>query len=137
MVVAPYLGAARASQPGRLKDVMQTKLTSTRALLEPVVRADFAAVRREVEALSWISEREIASWQDAAEPEYTQQAELFLLSVNELRDAAVKRDIGAVASEYTALVSSCVHCHAYVSRTRRATLSPPGWLAGIDPGASQ
>jgi hypothetical protein len=113
-----------AAQPPALKGVMQSKLDSTRALLEPVVRGDFAAIARHVEPLSWISEKEIASWQDAVQPQYTQQAVLFLLSVNGLREAAAAKDMEGVTLEYTTLIASCVRCHTSVNTTRRASFSP-------------
>jgi hypothetical protein len=137
IVVMPYLAAGPAAQPKSLKDVMQTKLTATRALLEPVIRADFAGVTRQVESLSWISEKEVASWQDVAEPQYTQQAVLFLLAVNGLREAAAKKDTDGVASEYTTLVSSCVQCHAHVSSTRRTALPSMLLLGRLDTDASR
>ena len=132
--VVMALGAgAPPTQPPGLKDVMQAKLANARALLEPVVRADFAAIARYVEPLSWISEKEIALWQDAAEPQYTQQATLFLLAVDGLREAAEKKDIDGVALEYTSLVSSCVRCHAHAGSARRASVPSmaPSYLARL------
>jgi hypothetical protein len=53
---------------------MRTKLVNTQRLLEAVVTADYPAIGRSVDALSQISETEIASWQVGAQPEYRKQA---------------------------------------------------------------
>jgi hypothetical protein len=48
---------------------------------------------------------------------------LFLLSVQELRQAAALHDIAAAGDAYAALVSTCVHCHTYIRDARRASLA--------------
>jgi hypothetical protein len=90
---------------------MRDKLSHTQQLLEAIVTADFPAVDRHAERLSRISYAEIASWQANAQPDYVQQAVLFLSSVQGLREAAAKRNGDLALQEYTALISSCVRCH--------------------------
>jgi hypothetical protein len=113
------------AQSSLLKTTMRDKLATTQALLEPVVRGDFAAITRLTEPLTRITETEIATWQATAEQDYVRQATLFLLSVEGLRDAARRNNIDAVTVEYSSLVSSCARCHAYVRTARRASLEGP------------
>lgn len=113
------LGTRGASaQIPALRAAMREKLANTQGLLEAVVRGDYPTIAKRTEPLSRISETEIASWQTVAQPEYVQQAALFLLSVKGLRDAAASKNIDAVALEDTALISSCIRCHTYVRNSR-------------------
>ena len=122
-VLAAVAGDSSAQSP-RLRAAMREKLANTQGLLEAVVTADYSAITRYTESLSRITETEVASWQAAAQPEYTQQAALFLLSVSGLREAAAARNIERVSLEYSTLISSCLRCHTYVRNSRRASLQP-------------
>jgi cytochrome c556 len=124
LVLAFAAGYSSAQNP-TLKTAMRDKLVNAQPLLEAVVRADYAAIDRAANALSRISETEIASWQVGAPPEYRKQAMAFVGSVQGLHDAAAKRDINAALAEYTALVSSCTRCHAYVRSSRVVSFEAP------------
>ena len=117
LVLAFAAGYSSAQNP-TLKTVMRDKLVNTQQLLEAVVTADYAAIDRGTNALSRISETEIATWQVGASPEYRKQAMSFVRSVQGIDDAAAKHDIDAVLAEYTALVSSCTRCHAHIRSLR-------------------
>lgn len=117
-------GHAPAQNPS-LKTLMRAKLFNTQRLLESLVSVDYAAIRRDADALSRISEKEIISWQLGVQPEYTKQATFFVLSVRGLQEAADRRNIDAALHEYTALTSSCVHCHAHVRRAKSITYEQP------------
>jgi cytochrome c556 len=116
-------GHSSAQNP-TLKAAMRNKLVNTQQLLEAVVTADYPAIGRSVDALSQISETEIASWQVGAQPEYRKQAMQFVSSVQALHEAAANKDLDAVLMGYTALVSSCIRCHVHVRRMRTASLEP-------------
>jgi hypothetical protein len=123
-------GSSTSAQSSFLKMTMRDKLATTQALLEPVVRADFARIISLTEPLGRITETEIASWQATAEQDYVRQATLFLLTIEGLRDAARRNNIDAVTVEYSSLVSSCARCHAYVRTARRASHDvPPDLIA--------
>jgi cytochrome c556 len=107
-----------SAQNPTLKTAMRAKVAGTQGLFEAVVTADYATITRSADALSRISETEIVSWQSAAQSEYLKQATQFVLSIRGLREASQRRDIEAVLAEYSALVSSCTRCHAFVRRTR-------------------
>ena len=122
LLTAP--GHAPAQNP-TLKTLMRAKLTSTQRLLESLVTADYVAIRRDADALSRITEKEIVSWQLGVQPEYAKQATIFVLSVRGLQEAAASRNLDAALHEYTTLTASCVHCHAQVRRAKRVTYDPP------------
>jgi hypothetical protein len=116
-------GHASAQNP-TMKTIMRAKLVNTQRLLESLVTADYAAVQRDAEALSRITDKEIVSWQMAVQPEYAKQATFFVLSVRGLQEAAASRNIDAALHEYMTLVSSCTRCHAHVRRTRTVADGP-------------
>ena len=116
-------GHSSAQNP-TLRTAMHNKLVNTQRLLEAVVTADYPAIGRSVDALSQISETEIASWQVGAQPEYSKQAMQFVSSVQALHEAATSKDLDAVLTGYTALVSSCTRCHAHVRRMRTVSFEP-------------
>jgi hypothetical protein len=101
-----------------MRTVMQQKLDGTQQLLRAVVLSDFAQIDRAAERLSRITDLEIGSWQTPGRPEYTRQAVEFISAVRGLREAAKRRDADAAGTHYSALVTSCVQCHAVVRRTR-------------------
>lgn len=123
-LVAVLGSAGPSAQSPTLKTEMREKLTNAQQLLGAVVTADYAGIDRYAERLSRISYTEVSSWQSAAQPDYVRQAELFLLSVKGLREAAASRDMASASAQYTTMVSSCVQCHANVRRSRAVSLSP-------------
>jgi hypothetical protein len=112
-----------SAQPPTLKAAMRDKVDNAQRLLEPIVRADFGLVERYAERLSRISDAEIFSWQARPEAEYVRQATSFLEAVQGLKVAATARDADRAASEYAAMISSCVRCHRYVRRARTVSLT--------------
>lgn len=125
VVLLLAVAAGPASSDTRMQAVMRTKLSNTQGLLKAIVTTDFKEIDREAAALSRISEMEIVSWQNPPRRDYTEQAMLFMSSVDDLREAARRRDIEAVGGAYTALVTTCVHCHAYVRDARIASVATP------------
>jgi len=123
VVLLLAVAARPVSGDARMQAVMRTKLSSTQALLKAIVTTDFKEIDRAAGALSRISEMEIVSWQNPPKREYTEQAMLFMTSVDDLRDAVRRRDIEAVGGAYSALITTCVHCHAYVRDARIASLT--------------
>ena len=122
--------AAAATRPAagdaRLQEIMRTKLSNTQVLLKAIVTTDYKEIDRAAAALTRISEAEIVSWQNPPKREYTDQAMLFMISVDDLREASRKRDIEGVGAAYSNLITTCVHCHAFVRDARVASLSLPG-----------
>lgn len=117
------LAVQPASGDARMQAVMRSKLANTQSLLKAIVTADYKEIDRAALALSRISETEIVSWQNPPKPDFTAQAMLFMMSVDGLREAAGRRDMEAVGTEYSTLVSTCIHCHTYVRDARVASLT--------------
>lgn len=115
----------RASGDARMQEIMRTKLSNAQALLKAIVTADYKQIDRATAALNRISEMEIVSWQNPPKREYTEQAMLFMSSVDELRDASQRHDIEGVGVAYSALIATCVHCHAFVRDARQASIATP------------
>lgn len=119
-------GVGPASGDTRMREIMRTKLSNTQVLLKAIVTADYKEIDRASTALNRISEAEIVSWQNPPKREYTDQAMLFMMSIDDLRVASQKHDIEGVGAAYSALITTCVHCHTYVRDARVASLSLPG-----------
>ncbi len=123
VVLLVAVAARPASGDARMQEIMRTKLSNTQALLKAIVTNDYKEIDREAAALGRISEMEIVSWQNPPKREYTEQAMLFMSSVDDLREASRRHDIEAVGAAYSTLITTCVHCHAYVRDARQASLA--------------
>jgi hypothetical protein len=118
-------GTAESSAQGpTLGAAMREKLVNTQQLLEAVVKADYATMAQYAERLSRISYTEIGSWQTNPRPDYIRQATAFLSAVQGMRDAAAKKSLEDATKQYTALITSCIQCHAYVRSSRVASAAP-------------
>lgn len=122
VVLLMAVAARPASGDARLQAIMRTKLSNTQALLKAIVTSDYKEIDRAASGLAKINEMEIVSWQTAPRREYTQQAMLFMSAVDDLRDASGRHDMEGVGAAYTALVTTCVHCHVFVRDARAASL---------------
>ena len=114
-----------ASGDARMQAIMRTKLSNTQALLKAIVTADYKEIDRAALGLARINEMEIVSWQTSPKREYTEQAMLFMTSVDDLRASSARHDIEGVGAAYTTLIAACVHCHAFVRDARSASLKLP------------
>jgi hypothetical protein len=114
--------ATPASGDARMQEIMRNKLSNTQVLLKAIVTNDYVQIDRSAAALNRISEMEIVSWQNPPKPQYTEQAMLFMASVDDLRKAASRRNMVAAGDAYSALISTCVHCHAFIRDARVASL---------------
>ena len=106
-------GHSSAQNP-TLRTAMHNKLVNTQRLLEAVVTADYAAIGRSVDALSHISETEIASWQVGAQPEVQETGHAVRFIGPGV--ARSRRDQGPRCSPY-GIHGPCVELHS-VSRAR-------------------
>jgi hypothetical protein len=109
----------------RMQAIMRTKLSNTQALLKAIVTTDYKEIDRAADALSRINEMEIVSWQTSPKREYTRQAMLFMTAVDDLRDASKRHDIEGAGGAYSTLITTCVHCHAFVRDARSASVGLP------------
>lgn len=111
-----------ASGDARLQEAMRSKLSNAQLLLKAIVTQDYKQIDRAASALNRISETEIMSWQNPPQRGYTEQAMLFMASVDDLRSASQRYDIEGVGAAYSALIGTCVHCHTFVRDARQASI---------------
>ena len=106
------------AQTVALNRVMRQKLVDAQAVLAAVVTSNWRELERSSRALAKATDD--PAWLVLRTPEYTKQSEAFIYAVNELIDAATRRDAEAAPLAYAALTMRCVQCHRYVARARLA-----------------
>ena len=106
------------TQTVALNRVMRQKLVDAQAVLAAVVTSNWRELERSSRALAKATDD--PAWLVLRTPEYTKQSEAFIYAVNELVDAATRRDAEAAPLAYAALTMRCVQCHRYVARARLA-----------------
>jgi hypothetical protein len=98
MLLIVAAGPTPASGDNRMREIMRTKLSNAQVLLQAIVTVNYKDIDRSAAALNRISEMEIVSWQNPPRREYTEQAMLFIASVDDLRAASQKHDIEGVGA---------------------------------------
>jgi cytochrome c553 len=84
-----------------------------------VVTSNWAVLDRESRALALVVRD--PAWAIAlTEPEYLRQSDAFSRAVQDLIEASAKRNLEAAADAQIALTTSCVRCHAHMTRRRIA-----------------
>ena len=111
-------GGELQAQTVALNRVMRQKLVDAQGVLAAVVTSNWRELERSSRAL--VKATEDPAWLVLRTPEYTKQSEAFVYAVNELVDAASRRDAEAAPLAYTAMTMRCVQCHRYVARARLA-----------------
>jgi hypothetical protein len=110
--------AATPGQSPRLSRVMRTKLTHAQKILEAVVTSDWAALASETEALEALTND--PRWAMLKAPQYARHSVDFRRAIQELRQAAARRDLEKAPTAYNAVTLQCVECHRFVARERIA-----------------
>jgi hypothetical protein len=118
-VAAALSVSASADQAPQLNRIMRAKLAHSQAILGAVVTSDWAALDRESRALAMAVRDPV--WTAAlTEPEYLRQSDAFSRALQDLIEAAAKRDLEASAEAQVNLTMSCVRCHLHMTRRRIA-----------------
>lgn len=117
-LVTVVLGGHLHAQTVALNRVMRQKLVDAQGVLAAVVTSNWRELERSSRALAKATDD--PAWLVLRTPEYTKQSEAFLYAVNDLVDAALRRDAEAAPLAYAALTIRCVQCHRYVARARLA-----------------
>jgi hypothetical protein len=137
MVMAAVLLAAgyvnSSAQLPSLTTVMQSKAGNAQGLIRPLVLGDFANVDLYAERLGRLTYTEVASWQVRPETNYLKQANAFVESVQDLREAARLRDVQRATDAFARLISSCANCHQLASVVRTISLTPPAPVINPSP----
>jgi hypothetical protein len=118
--LAVFMGVgASADQTPQLSKVMRSKLGHAQAILGAVITSDWARLDRESRALA-LAVRDPAWGLALTEPEYLRQSDAFNRALQDLIEASAKKDLEAAGNAQLMLTASCVRCHLYISRDRRA-----------------
>jgi hypothetical protein len=121
VVIAAILTAVTSTaeaQTTALNRVMRQKLADAQGVLAAVVTNNWAELDRRSRALAQATDD--PAWLVLRTPEYTKQSEAFVRAVNDLTEAASRRDQEAAPLAYVTLTMRCVQCHRYVARARIA-----------------
>src|SRR5690349_15000143 len=111
-VLVTVTAAQPQAQTTALDRVMRQKLVDAQGVLAAVVTSNWAELDRRSKALAKATEE--PAWLVLKTPEYSRQSEAFLRAVNDLEDAAARRDLEGAPLAYVALTMRCVQCHRYV-----------------------
>ena len=115
MIATAAQGNAQTTATAR---VMRQKLIDAQGVMAAVVTSNWGELDRRSKALAKATED--PAWLVLRTPEYAKQGEAFLRAVNDLLDAAARRDADGAPLAYVALTMRCVQCHRYVARARLA-----------------
>ena len=118
VVVAVVLVADLQAQTVALNRVMRQKLVDAQSVLAAVVTSNWRELDRSSKAL--IKATEDPAWLVLQSPEYTKQSQAFVFALNDLAEAAARRDAEAAPLAYAAMTMRCVQCHRFVARSRIA-----------------
>ena len=118
VVVALVLVADLQAQTVALNRVMRQKLVDAQSVLAAVVTSNWRELDRSSKAL--IKATEDPAWLVLQSPEYTKQSQAFVFALNDLAEAAARRDAEAAPRAYAAMTMRCVQCHRFVARARLA-----------------
>lgn len=118
VLVAGVPGREAQAQTVALNRVMRQKLEDAQGVLGALVTSNWAELERRSRALGRATSD--PAWLVLRTPEYTKQSEAFVFAVNDLVEAASRRDAEAAPLAYVALTMRCLQCHRYVARARIA-----------------
>jgi len=108
---------AGANAEDKLAAFMKAKLEHSEKVLEGLAREDYQLIARHSQAISLLCEDEM--WAVLKTPEYMERSNEFRRSVNEITDAARRRNLEAAAFAYVDTTMKCVSCHKYVRRAQQ------------------
>jgi cytochrome c556 len=117
LLTACVVAQAGAQTPA-LERVMRQKLVDAQGVMAAVVTSNWTELERRSRALSKTTED--PAWLVLRTPEYAKQSEAFIRAIDDLVDAATRRDQDAAPVAYMAVTLRCVQCHRYVARARIA-----------------
>jgi hypothetical protein len=117
LLLAVGLGLTEASsQTVQTQQVMRDKLVRAERLLGDVVQSNWAQLDRDIAAIEALTRE--PGWAVMRMPEYSRGSEAFLRVLQDLKEAAARRDSQATPIAYVSLTLSCVRCHQDVARGR-------------------
>ena len=115
-----------SSQTPALKTLMREKLTHSQRLLDAVVTSRWVQLEASAVAIRKLTAQ--PGWMVLQSPEYARQTSRFTRALDDLLEAARRKDLEDTPVAYTALTMSCVQCHRHVARMRMAGQAPAASL---------
>lgn len=106
------------NQRPELNRIMREKLEHAQKILEAVVTSDWVGLETHSRALERLTDD--PRWAVLKFPEYARHSTAFVRALQDLRQAAVQRDLDKTPQAYIAVLLRCVECHRYVARARIA-----------------
>jgi hypothetical protein len=110
--------AASPAQSPEIANLMRAKLDRSQKILEAVVTSNWVQLESQAGELERMTND--PRWTVLKYPEYARHSSAFVRAVQELRAAAVKRDLDQAPKSYVAVTMQCVECHRYLARARIA-----------------
>ena len=117
LAVAVSLTGTFAQTP-QLSKVMRAKLEQSQGLLAALVTSNWNDLARRTQELQRLTRD--PAWSVMNSPPYASQAAAFLRAVEDLSQAAERRDGETAPLAYVSLTLTCVRCHQAVARSRLA-----------------
>ena len=117
----------KANDPPKRMTVMQRKLIHAQKTLEGLALKDFDKITTGAKELTDCARE--ASWRILQTPKYETFSNDFIRSLENMKQAAKKKNIDAAALAYVEMTLTCVKCHQYV-REEKMGLAPelqPTW----------
>jgi hypothetical protein len=109
------------AQTVQLQKVMRAKLEQSQGLLAALVTSNWNDLQRRSEELARLTRD--PAWAVMIAPQYASHAAAFLRAVEDLAQAAQRRDGESAPLAYVSLTLTCVRCHQAVARSRLAELN--------------
>jgi len=103
--------------PGEETVLMQAKLSSSKKLLEGLLRRDFDSISAAARELKRISKA--TEWPRQRDDVYEHFAEEFQRQCNQLETQADRLNHEGIKFTYLGLTSTCISCHDYIRDSRR------------------
>lgn len=116
------MAAPASGQTPALKVLMREKLTHSQRLLDAVVTSRWAQLEASAVALRKVTGQ--PAWMVLQSPEYARQTSRFTRALDDLLEAARRKDLEDTPVAFTALTMSCVQCHRHLARMRMAGPAP-------------
>jgi cytochrome c556 len=117
VVVGGVVVVSTAAAQDTLSAFMEAKLGHAQKALEGLTKEDFELVAKHSQAISLLCEDEL--WAVLKTAEYHERSKEFQRSVNEITEAARKKNLEAATLAYVDTMMKCVTCHKYVRHTRK------------------
>jgi cytochrome c556 len=114
---------AQETQPDKVGVFMKAKLDHMKRIVEGLALEDFGIIAKHAQELSLISQA--TNWEVLQTPEYKEHSVDFRKSADQLRNAAMKKNLDGATLAFVQMTMKCVQCHKYVRDTKPIDFNLP------------